>query len=314
MTHWLTMPVDCKKEVRLAHGTVYRCRECAYGALMPRPDPAALRAAYELDRYYTHGASHFAPAGRRSFFDRLREHLAWRLERFPGAAAEQIGLLLARRPADICDIGCGAGELAAQLAALGHRVLGVELDAQAAAQAARRGVEVLQGSAERLPSALATRQFDLVILSHVLEHCLDPLRAVRNAHALLRPGGFLCCEVPNNACAGFAHAGLAWEMLDIPRHVHFFVAENLRALAASVGLEVKKVYYARYARQFKNDWINTERRIYDALVRTGAESAAPRRLRKNSRLRAWALLARTAFARDEIKYDSVGIVAAKPCT
>jgi predicted SAM-dependent methyltransferase len=148
----------------------------------------------------------------------------------------------------------------------------------------------------------------------VLEHCIDPLRAVRNVHALLRPGGVLFCEVPNNACAGFAHAGLAWEMLDIPRHVNFFVAENLRAIAAGAGFEVKSLYYSGYTRQFKNDWINTESRIYDALLRVSDGSAVPQRLRRNSRARAWVLLARTAFARPETKYDSVGIVAAKLCT
>jgi hypothetical protein len=62
MTHWLTMPVDCKKDMALKHGTVYRCRACSYGALLPRPDPAALRGAYELELCYPHGASHVASA------------------------------------------------------------------------------------------------------------------------------------------------------------------------------------------------------------------------------------------------------------
>lgn len=80
MRHWLTMPLDCKKELPRAQGRIYRCASCSYGALMPRSDPIEIGSFYDLGDYYTYGKSHFATAGRRSFLDRLREHLAWRLD------------------------------------------------------------------------------------------------------------------------------------------------------------------------------------------------------------------------------------------
>jgi 2-polyprenyl-3-methyl-5-hydroxy-6-metoxy-1,4-benzoquinol methylase len=312
MEHWLTMPVDSKKEVPITHGRVYRCVSCSYGALMPRPEAREIGSFYDIEQYYTHGESHFAPAGSRSFLDRVREHLAWRADRGRGSAAAHIHSVLEGARSDICDIGCGPGLLAAQLTELGHRVIALDLDPQAAEYATRRGVEVLQGSAESLPPQLASRKFDLVVMSHVLEHCLDPTGAIRGACALIRPGGILYCEVPNNACAGFSQAGLAWEMLDIPRHLNFFLPENMCSLTRSAGLHVQSVYYTGYTRQFHNEWINTERRIYDALIRNeGKEAAIPLPV-KNSRARAWGLLARTAFSSDKFKYDSVGIIAAKP--
>jgi SAM-dependent methyltransferase len=45
--------------------------------------------------------------------------------------------------------------------------------------------------AEPLPQT-----FDLVIAEHVLEHVLRPARAVRNVHAMLRPGGHFLVVTP----------------------------------------------------------------------------------------------------------------------
>jgi SAM-dependent methyltransferase len=215
--------------------------------------------------------------------------------------------LLKENPSDICDIGCGRGEFVAQMVALGHHAVGVEFDLWAAEEARQMGVDLHQGSAEQLPEAVASRRFNLVTMSHVLEHCLDPVRAFENASNLLGNGGLLACIVPNNAALGLSYAGPAWEPLDVPRHMNLFVPHNLSMLCERFGLRVKSVFYYGYCRQFSNEWINTERRIWDAIKRSGAE-AYPAPI-KNSKWRAWKLLMRTSWARKRVKYDSVGVVA-----
>jgi SAM-dependent methyltransferase len=309
MDHWLSMPVDPKKETPCPYGRVFRCKICSFGAIMPRPPLDAIADFYVLESYYTHGKSHFADGGRRTLWDRFRTHLAWRMDFGQPMTAEMAHDLLDGRVSDVCDIGCGSGQFATQMSSYGHRVVGVEFDIRAAVEAVKSGVELHQGSAEQLPEYVASRRFNLVIMKHVLEHCLDPARAFENASRLLPHGGLLICEVPNNEAAGFAHAGLAWEPLDVPRHMNFFVSHNLNMLCKTFGLRARSLYYSGYCRQFSNEWINTERRIWDAIERSGAE-AWPRPV-KNSRARSWKLLARTAWAREQIKYDSVGIVAEK---
>lgn len=307
---WMNMPIDPKKETVCKHGRLYRCSKCEFGQIQPRPEPGEIPDFYNLPKYYTHGESHFSKGAEPTLFDRARVHLAWRLDRGEILSAEWITRVLGGRPSEICDVGCGNGALAASLSDLGHQAHGVEFDPRAAEEARKRGVQIHAGTVENLPEAVASRQFDAVILSHVLEHVLRPVEAVRTLHGLLRPGGVLICVVPNNASAGLKWAGAAWEPLDVPRHLNFFVPENLRTIAETAGLKFRRFFFSQYCRQFGNPWIGTEARIYDAICRNGGDR--PAGLRRNSGLRAWGLLARTAFASKSLKYDSVGIVAQRP--
>jgi SAM-dependent methyltransferase len=305
-TPWLDLPIDPKSNRPIKHGHLVRCSKCRYGFVWPRPGADEVGEFYQLDRYYTHGTgSHYVRTGKPGLLDRARVHLAWRLDRGRDSWEERLNALLNGRPSDVCDLGCGHGALAARFRQLGHRVIGIEVDGEAAAQARSRGVTVLAGTAEKLPDELLPATFDVVIMSHVLEHCVDPTAAAGNVARLLREGGQFIVEVPNNESLGASWAGIAWDWLDVPRHLNFFTGYSLRQLCSRAGLDVCESYYSGYCRQFTNDWIATERRNGEVLRKAGA--AAP----LTGRLRSWLLLLRTAVAPARRKYDSVGIVARK---
>ncbi|MEG4394201.1 class I SAM-dependent methyltransferase [Microcoleus sp. BROC3] len=99
-------------------------------------------------------------------------------------------------------MGCANGELMEELQADGHKVWGVEPDRQALVFAQQRGLDVFYGTAESLPPEVKSRQYDMIVMNHVLEHTRDPLLALRNAMSLLVDGGKLVMEVPNNSCIG----------------------------------------------------------------------------------------------------------------
>jgi len=95
----------------------------------------------------------------------------------------------------ILDIGCGTGELALALAALGHSVTGVDLApsaiAHAGAKAAERGLEVEFVAADATELGGYDEGFDTVVDSGLL-HCLQPSDQVRYLDVLrriCRPGG-----------------------------------------------------------------------------------------------------------------------------
>jgi len=302
----ITMPLDAKTDRPTRHGEVFACAACELAFVHPRPTPAETAAFYQLDAYYTQGASHMVETPPPGLASRLRTHLAWRLDH--GTSLRRVIDETLAAPADIVDIGCGSGALLKDLRARGHRVTGVERDANSLSLHDPE-IRVLEGTAEALPAPLRPGTLDGVVFSHVLEHLVDPVAAVRQAAALLKPGGLLFCEVPNNDALVARESGLAWEHLDIPRHVNFFNERSLVALATNAGLAVRRVYFAGYCRYFSDSYIATEQRTYDRLAALpgGAHGAT-----RNSAARAWRLLARSAFAPPRLKYDSVGLVAGRP--
>jgi 2-polyprenyl-3-methyl-5-hydroxy-6-metoxy-1,4-benzoquinol methylase len=243
MRAWYQAPVDCKTGRPNPFAQVYRCDACQYGQVWPLPAPNKVSDFYELDEYYTHGQSHFADSGSVSLLDRIRVHLAWRMDRSEPRSAQWLKSRLPPSARTIIDIGCGSGDLAAELADAGYAVTAVEPDPKSIAQAHRDKFELISASAEVCSEALNGRRFDVVLMSHVLEHCINPMRALANARSLLQAGGVFHCEVPNNAAAGLRFAGASWEMFDVPRHLHFFTGDNLREFCERARFRVVAVVY-----------------------------------------------------------------------
>jgi SAM-dependent methyltransferase len=83
------------------------------------------------------------------------------------------------------EIGAGTGRFAAPLK-IRH---GVEPSAAMAAIARRRGVDVTEGTAEKLP--FEDERFDFALMVAALCFADDPAAALREAHRILKPDGVL---------------------------------------------------------------------------------------------------------------------------
>lgn len=109
--------------------------------------------------------------------------------------------MAARLPASarVLDLACGEGYGAAVLAARGHSVIGVDLEAPVliAAASRYRAARFVAGDAMRLPFADAT--FDAIgalqVIEHVTDAQTDPLLV--EAARVLKPGGLLYVTTPN---------------------------------------------------------------------------------------------------------------------
>jgi SAM-dependent methyltransferase len=103
-------------------------------------------------------------------------------------------------PAVIIDVGCGDGSALAVAAGQnpGHRFAGVDWSSGALRQARALGLTVLRGDvAPGLP--VADGSVDVVIMSELIEHLVDPDGAVAEVRRVLRPGGSLLLSTPNLA-------------------------------------------------------------------------------------------------------------------
>lgn len=282
-----------RPETESEYGVLW-CQDCAYGRVEGVFTPEEISAFY-MHAYYTH----MAPDARRErpegFLSRMRMHLAWRMDRgvdlSPGEAQP-----VSASPR-LCDVGCGNGNAMRQFRAAGYEVTGIEPDPAARAIAAGFG-QVYDGTAESLPREVAGQSFDVVLLSHVLEHCIDPVRALRNVRGLLAPGGRAIVEVPNNATQALECFGPAWFFADIPRHLHFFTEPSLRQVMKRAGLRAVRTFHTGYTRQFSPSWLAAQQTIAERIGRSGTGEASQ-----------WRLLARTVIADPGRKYDSIRLHA-----
>lgn len=142
-------------------------------------------------RYYAEFSRYEDPAvatgGGEQDFDRLRlaQTAYWIAEHVPSTSR-------------VLDIGCGNGGLLSALQERGFaNIAGMDPSAVCVEVLRERGFEAVRGVVGDTPSGLG--RFDLVILSHVLEHLLEPRIAMASLKNLLSPVGRVYMETPDAA-------------------------------------------------------------------------------------------------------------------
>ncbi len=113
--------------------------------------------------------------------------------------APLLDLLAGVAVTDVLEIGCGAGATLAELRRrhAGCRTTGLELRPDAAARAREVAHEVVEADVLQWSPPDWSGRFDLIVLSHVLEHFEQPEAVLQRALSWLRPGGHLLVALPN---------------------------------------------------------------------------------------------------------------------
>jgi SAM-dependent methyltransferase len=165
------------------------------------------------------------------------------------------------RGAKVLEIGCGSGVDSAEIALRGGRSTGVDYSLHALSHAQRHilarkaAVALAAGDLFRLPFANST--FDLVFSQGLLEHFNDPVPAIIEQIRVIRPGGFLCIDVPQTYSLLTLHK--RWHM----RRGTWFAGwetnyslPQLENIMRGVGLEVSWsygwLYFPSLAYGFRN--------------------------------------------------------------
>jgi 2-polyprenyl-3-methyl-5-hydroxy-6-metoxy-1,4-benzoquinol methylase len=152
----------------------------------------------------------------------------------------------------ILEIGCATGYVGDHMArVLDCSVVGVEIDADAAAKARARGTyeQVLVGDVQdpALLDELDARRFDFVLFGDVLEHLQSPQRALQRTASLLDVDGRVLVCLPNVVHWSIRARVLAGRfdytdtgILD-RTHVRFYTPSSARSMVAGAGLDIRSV-------------------------------------------------------------------------
>ena len=140
----------------------------------------------------------------------------------------------------ILDVGAGYGHI---LYALGQQFPDSERVAIEYSEICVPFLESLKIQVHTRPveEALADNRkpFDLVVLSHVLEHLLDPVPVLKLIREHLAPGGVLYIEVPNIPSSSLLkYPDHVWAPRFDEPHITFFSQETLRKMLKATGFEV----------------------------------------------------------------------------
>jgi 2-polyprenyl-3-methyl-5-hydroxy-6-metoxy-1,4-benzoquinol methylase len=167
-------------------------------------------------------------------------YVIFRLRDWMKMRARDVSTFPFRRRGRLLDVGCGTGELLAVWSVQQESCVGVE-PKQTVALAARErtGLDIRPGTL--FDHQFPPESFDVVTISHVLEHVPDARALLSRAADLLRPGGELLVWVPNFESLLRPWMGAGWFPYEIPRHLWHFRASEVGALARAVGLRVVEV-------------------------------------------------------------------------
>lgn len=210
---------------------LYECRNCHLVQALPRPAPPA------LDHYYAedYRRSGYAGSDVASVPEFPKDNLFYYNR--GQSVAELLRPFLHIPNPRILDVGAGYGHI---LYALGQRYpssirRAIEYSELCVQHLKSIGIQVDSQPVEKVLPRYPG-QFHLVVLSHVLEHLLDPSQVLRLIQDSLVPGGLLYIEVPNIPLV-LAYADHQWAPRFDEPHITFFTGATLCRLLESLGFE-----------------------------------------------------------------------------
>ncbi len=211
---------------------IVRCHGCEVGYPNPRP------AAETVRDYYARQAE--PNDWERENYVEIPQKARQSWTRF----AQRLTVLRGGKPGRLLEIGCAAGWLLHGARGLGWEVEGIEASPKFQRYAsATLGLPVHLGTLESVP--LAPGSFDVVVMTDVIEHLVDPVADLHRIRRLLAPGGRLVlatCDL-GSWCARFW--GLNWRQI-VVSHTFYWTRRAMRHALGRAGFVVEQFSEPRY--------------------------------------------------------------------
>ncbi|MBC7249814.1 MAG: class I SAM-dependent methyltransferase [Anaerolineae bacterium] len=137
--------------------------------------------------------------------------------------------------ARLLDVGCHIGVFVEIARERGWDAWGVEPSRWAAAQAQKRGLQVISGTLRQ--AAFPADSFAVVTMWDVIEHLANPRGELEEVYRILKPGGLLAVHTINIESLFARLLGHRWPWL-MEMHLYYFSPTTLQRMMESVGFQV----------------------------------------------------------------------------
>ncbi len=136
----------------------------------------------------------------------------------------------------LLELGCAYGFFLAEANA-DFEVLGIEMCESAVRFCRTRGFDVEQGTlTEEYVGSRAP--FDAVVMLDVVEHLMEPDKAMELVRMAMKPDGKLMLTTGDWDSALSRIMGKNWRLMTPPQHTFFFSPRTISAMLARVGFDV----------------------------------------------------------------------------
>lgn len=238
------------------------CAQCGVVYQHPIPAPTAVEEIYNQD-----DSSYFVSDRKNADFlegeDWLRisaQFFISRLQKYYTNPLQDISVL---------DFGCGTGIVLDEFQKIGAQCTGVEMSPWACRYGRERfGLTML--NEDIMTVNLAPESFDVIVMSHVIEHLPNPPLIVARLATLLKRGGILMICTPYSESIGARLFGKKWLYYLPNEHLHLFNDRSIHHVVENAGLNVRTIEHFLWR---ERSTLSAFMRLPLGLVRTSLQGA-----------------------------------------
>jgi len=214
--------------------TIVCCEKCGLEQTSPLPSNDELKVLYET--YYNYGGEEGEKESRYVKLRALFQN-SWMWD-FWLKIDGDISFHAVRGTGRLLDVGCNEGRGLIRYQSSGYSVEGLELNSKAADVARMKGFVVHSDLIEQFEPS---QKYDVVVLSNVLEHSLNPAEMLTHVARILNPGGQVWISCPNSQSWLRTMFGEYWINWHVPFHISHFSPDTLSQVLQTSSFNTVKL-------------------------------------------------------------------------
>lgn len=146
----------------------------------------------------------------------------------------------------VLEIGAGTGLYSQYFNSIGHNAYALDINKESLKRLEQKGINTIYSNFEE--DKISEKNFDIIILSHVIEHFYDPEFIFNKISEIIATGGIVYLKTPNSKTALLSKYST---ILDVPRHLIILSPKAIELLCK------KKFKLIKVSNEFiTNDFIN----------------------------------------------------------